>query len=124
MSEPLPPNFWRALNRPATLRSTHDHLPAPRLSLPEPVQPAPALAQQSQGEAPRTGCPLVRITHRRVRLFDVDGKYAAVKDVLDGCVYAGLLCGDKEGQIDLEVRQEKVSTFKAEETLIEIVYPD
>lgn len=83
----------------------------------------PQLEGCSGGETPGAEIPAVRYTLRRVRLLDVDAKFASVKDTLDGLQYAGLITGDKEGQITLEVRQEKVGTYKEEETLIEIEYP-
>jgi hypothetical protein len=97
-----------------------------RTQLPNPApreRPAP-LASSCGGEAPSTICPIVRFTLRRVRLLDVDAKYASVKDLLDGLQYAGLIHGDKEGQVRLEVVQEKVRKFTEESTLIEIEYAE
>ena len=67
--------------------------------------------------------PCVRLTLCRVNLLDVDAKYASVKDVLDGLQHAGIICGDKEGEITLEVEQVKVAHFKDERTEIEVKYP-
>ena len=96
-----------------------------RAKLPHPQQRqrAQALARRGSGEAPGAGCPLVRFTLRRVRLLDVDAKYASVKDLLDGLASAGLIYGDKEGQVRLEVEQEQVRSFNEESTLIEIEHP-
>lgn len=60
----------------------------------------------------------------RVRLLDVDAKWGSVKDLLDGLCYAGLIPGDREGQITLEVRQQKVSSYTGEKTIIELELPD
>lgn len=64
----------------------------------------------------------MRFTLRKCRLFDVDAKFTAIKDLLDGLQYAGLIRGDKEGEITLEVVQEKVAHRAQEETLIRIEY--
>ena len=79
-----------------------------------------ALEADSKTEAPSAGCPLVRFRLCRVKLLDVDAKYASVKDLLDGLSNAGLIHGDKEGQIRLEVQQERVATYASEQTVIEI----
>ena len=76
------------------------------------------LARHGAGKAQGPECPLVRFTLRRVKLLDVDAKYGSVKDLLDGCTIAGLIRGDKEGQIRLEVEQEKVGHYEQEETII------
>src|ERR1700678_1246400 len=67
-----------------------------------------ALAADGQTEAHGTSCLLVRFKLCRVPPLDVDAKYASVKDLLDCLVNAGIVAGDKEGQITLEVHQEKV----------------
>jgi hypothetical protein len=102
----------------------YDDCPDPQLPNAVHGQQAPALAGDHAREAPSTRCPIVRYTLFRVRLLDVDAKFASVKDTLDGLRYAGLIRGDKEGEITLEVEQTKVKTFKEERTLIEIVYPE
>jgi hypothetical protein len=66
--------------------------------------------------------PLVRFSLFRVRLLDVDAKYASTKDLLDGLAAAGLVDGDKEGQVRLEVEQVRVGSYKEEKTEIEIIY--
>jgi hypothetical protein len=50
----------------------------------------------------------------------VDAKYASIKDLLDGLQHAGILYGDKEGQVRLEVEQVKVKQYSEESTIIEI----
>lgn len=81
---------------------------------------ATPLARRDEGEAQGAGCPLVRFTLYRVKLLDVDAKYSSVKDLLDGLQHAGLIRGDKEGEINLEVRQTKVASYAEERTVIEI----
>jgi hypothetical protein len=80
------------------------------------------LARSSPGKAPGSGCPVVRFILLRTRLLDVDAKYGSVKDLLDGLQHAGLIHGDKEGQIHLKVDQIRVPHFKDELTIIEIDY--
>ena len=101
----------------------HENKSRPRTGLPhsQPRERPGKLAVDLPGEAPGPGCPLVRFTLRRVRLLDVDAKYSSVKDLLDGLANAGLIPGDQEGQIDLQVYQEKVGHFAEESTVIEII---
>ena len=80
------------------------------------------LARCDAGKAQGAGCLAVIFTLHRVQLLDVDAKYGSVKDLLDGLQYAGLIPGDKEGQIDLKVEQVKVKHRKEEQTVIEITY--
>lgn len=80
----------------------------------------PSLAWDSAGEAPSASCPLVRFRLCRVKLLDVDAKYSSVKDLLDGLAAAGLIHGDQEGQVCLEVEQERVTSYALEKTVIEI----
>ena len=79
-----------------------------------------ALASDCERKAQSTGLPLVRFTLARKKLLDVDAKYASVKDLLDGLAYAGIIRGDKEGQINLQVEQRKVAKGEAETTTIEV----
>lgn len=95
-----------------------------RLPNPKPRQRPAPLEVHREEETRGTGCPIIRFTLCRIRLLDVDAKYASVKDLLDGCVYSGLLHGDKEGQVRLEVEQIKVATIANEKTLIEIEYAE
>jgi hypothetical protein len=62
-----------------------------------------------------------RFTLRRKSLLDVDAKYASTKDLLDCLVFSGLIPGDKEGQITLEVVQQKIGRGEVEQTVVEIV---
>jgi hypothetical protein len=66
--------------------------------------------------------PLVRFDLRRVRLLDRDNAWGSIKSLLDGLTTAGLIPGDAEDQIDIDVRQQKVSRKNAEQTVIEIDY--
>jgi hypothetical protein len=77
-----------------------------------------------QGKVSGFRMPHVRFLLRRVRLLDVDAKYASVKDLLDGLQIAGCISGDKEGQITLQVDQEKVGSYVEEKTVIEIDDPN
>lgn len=104
---------------PLCKNETHAHTQLPD---PKPSKQKRALDTNHEGETPSAGCPFVRFTLCRVRLLDVDAKYGSVKDLLDGVAIAGLIPGDREGQITLEVRQEKVRSFKDEKTVIEIFY--
>ena len=102
-------------------RQLHDDISA-CVALPDAKQceRSQALAADCEGEAQGTGLPLVRFTLARKKLLDVDAKYASVKDLLDGLAYAGIIHGDKEGQINLEVEQRKVAKGEAETTTIEV----
>ena len=67
--------------------------------------------------------PHVCFTLCRIKLLDVDAKYGSIKDLLDSLQYARLIQGDREDQITLEVRQEKVAHRCEEKTVIELEYP-
>jgi hypothetical protein len=79
-----------------------------------------ALAGRNAGETCCTGLRHCRFTLCRKKLLDVDAKYASVKDLLDCLAIAGIIRGDKEGEITLEVNQQKCSKGKPEETMIEV----
>ena len=89
---------------------------------PEPDQ-APALERATPRAAPGLGKVTVRFTGYRVRLLDPDNFAASVKDLLDGCVAAGLFDDDSPDHIVLITEQEKVKSFKDEVTIIEIEWP-
>lgn len=82
------------------------------------------LARGDEGKTPSTGRPVVRFRLRRVKLLDVDAKWASVKDLLDGLQHASLIHSDKEGEIDLDVKQDQVPSYDCERTEIEIEYDD
>lgn len=84
---------------------------------PRPQHP-PHDAEQVQ--ASRSGRYLVRITCRRVRLFDSDN--SASKFALDALRYAGAIPDDTEANVLCVCQQEKVRA-EDEETLIEIYPP-
>jgi len=95
------------------------------LPLPIPEQArGPALVEAPQNEVRSAGCtsPGYRVSFilRRVRLLDPDNKYAAVKYILDGLRKEGIIPDDTEADIDLNVRQERVSHFHDEGTAIDI----
>lgn len=135
----LPPHIWQCLcgtaynkrafescptcGKPTAIPYAEDN-PSREIPDAQPPKQEGALGRDHEGEAQSTGRPLVRFTLFRVRLFDVDAKWASVKDLLDGCATAGLIHGDREDQISLEVRQIKVNHFKEEETLIEVFAPN
>jgi hypothetical protein len=101
----------------------HENHPHRKLSTSKPAQQPPALGEIGSGEASGAGRPVVSFRMRRVRLLDRDGKFAAVKNLCDGLQYAGLIRGDREDQIDLQVTQERVIHFFEENTEIEIDIP-
>lgn len=94
----------------------------PSISHTEQLERPQELARSDAGKAQGAGCPTVVFTLHRVQLLDVDAKFGSVKDLLDGLQYAGLIPGDKEGQIDLKVEQVKVKHRKEEQTVVEILY--
>lgn len=62
----------------------------------------------------------ITIYLRVVRLMDYDGAYNAVKPVLDGLRYAGVIEDDSPKHIELNVKQVKVSHRDEEKVIIEI----
>ena len=89
---------------------------------PEPNQ-AKALERAAPRAAPRLGKVTVRFTGYRCRLLDPDNFAGSVKDLLDGCVAAGLFDDDSPDHIILITEQEKVPHLQDEMTIIEIKYP-
>ena len=82
-----------------------------------------ALARRDEGKAQRPRLLHCRFTLCRKSLLDVDAKYASVKDLLDCLVIAGIVDGDKEGQITLEVNQKKIIKGESETVIIEVFRP-
>lgn len=113
-------SFIRA-NCTTPVRSGNDRI-KPRVPDSKQAERATALATKREGKTQSPGCPRVRFTLCRVRLLDVDAKFSSVKDTLDCLAVCGLIPGDREGEITLEVRQLKVSKYCEEKTLIQIVY--
>ena len=66
--------------------------------------------------------PRVSIILCRNKLLDRDNSWASVKAIVDGASEAGLIPGDAEDQIELEVKQEKVAHRKEQRTILEIDY--
>jgi len=93
------------------------------VSNPEQCERPANVGSGDAGKAQSTGCIQVRFILHRVRLLDVDAKYGSVKDLLDCVVHAGFVAGDKEGQVDLKVRQIKVKTHAEERTFIVLPCP-
>jgi hypothetical protein len=108
-------------NASQSTRRRNPHLfPAFGVPNPEQRQRPEALAGCDGGEAPRPGLRHCRFTLVRKQLLDVDAKYASVKDLLDCLATAGVIRGDKEGEVTLEVRQRRVEKGEKEHTLIDI----
>lgn len=82
-----------------------------------------ALAGGDEGKAQSAGLLHCHFTLCRKSLLDVDAKYASVKDLLDCLVFSGIIPGDKEGQITLEVTQQKCRKGEPEKTVIEVTKP-
>ncbi len=92
-------------------------------------------AQPQRHETPALGGPIQReekglertrvlFVGYRVRPLDPDNFAGSVKDLLDGLRHAELIRGDEPWEIILETRQEKVQSFKAERTEVEITWPE
>jgi hypothetical protein len=62
----------------------------------------------------------VRIVSRRVRLCDPDNLVGGVKHLVDALRIAGIIPEDDPKSISLEVSQEKVASYKNEETWVEV----
>lgn len=86
----------------------------------EQCQRPQTLARRDEGKTQGAGLLHCRFTLNRKSLLDVDAKYASVKDLLDCLVFSGIIPGDKEGQITLEVVQRKVGNAEGEVTKIEV----
>src|SRR5271165_1847725 len=86
---------------------------------PEPIQVG-ALESCPGREAQSPARPLVRITRRSTRLLDRDNLWGSVKPLLDSLRDSGLVAGDDEASIQLDVRQEKVKHLAERGTIVEI----
>ena len=82
----------------------------------------PALDQTTSGATESSGRVTIRFVFRRLRLLDRDNAHAGAKDLLDGLRYAGLISGDSEKEISLQVEQEKVAHISDQGTVIEIIW--
>ena len=94
---------------------------SPAVSDTKQCEHAKTLASDCEGEAQSARLLHCRFTLRRKQLLDVDAKYSSVKDLLDCLTFSGVIRGDKEGQITLEVNQEKVKRGEIEATTIEVL---
>jgi hypothetical protein len=83
----------------------------------------PALVSPATGEEACLGGTVVRFTGYRVRPVDPDSFAGSCKHLLDGLRHAGLIPGDEPWRITLETKQVRVSSFKEEQTVIEIIFP-
>lgn len=103
--------------------AAEDAARAARAALPHAQQRqcAETLARGDEGEAQSPRLPHCRFTLVRRKLLDVDAKYSSVKDLLDGLAIAGIIPGDKEGQVTLEVIQRKTAKAEPEQTIIEVI---
>ena len=88
---------------------------------PEQCQRQKALEGDCGREAPLPGLLHVRFTLHRKKLLDIDAKYASVKYPLDFLAICGIISGDREGQITLEVNQRKIKKGEIEQTEIEVM---
>ena len=66
----------------------------------------------------------VRIISRRVRICDPDNLVGGVKYLVDSLRSADIIPEDDPKSITLEVSQEKVKTYKEEETWVEVSVND
>lgn len=88
---------------------------------PEPT-PVPPLDNSPSSEIRCVARPMVSIRMRRCWILDRDNAWGAIKSLLDGLQKAGLIPGDREDQIELEVIQEKVNHRYQQGTTIELEY--
>lgn len=103
------------------LRRNAQNNPSHQASGPE---PQPVICHDAVAAPPRKesnpGRVIVRIKSYRQRLLDPDNLIGGTKYFTDGLRYAGLISGDAEEEIRLEVSQEKVKSKADECTTIEI----
>jgi hypothetical protein len=98
---------------------------SPDAALPdaEPCERKKALATDRERETQGAGLLHCCFTLARKKLLDVDAKFASTKDLLDCLTIAGVIRGDKEGQITLQVEQRKIQKGETEHTIIEVLKP-
>lgn len=75
---------------------------------------------QVKDEADRPARPRVVITSYRRRLLDKVNRYGGAKSLEDALRYAGILDGDTDKQVELEVNQVQVHSPEEERTEITI----
>jgi hypothetical protein len=88
----------------------------------EPDQGA-TLDGEAQRKAKSDARPLVSIILHRCRLLDKENAYGATKILTDCLCQVGLISGDSEAEIDLQVTQEKVAHRNDQRTEVRIIYP-
>ncbi len=105
-------------------RANYDNNHQRQIQDSEQCEQTAALGGEGKREASGARCPLIGFTLYRVKLLDWEAKYSSVKDLLDGCIHAGLLDGDREDQIDPKsfVIQKKIDHYEEERTVIELTY--
>lgn len=86
----------------------------------EPVGEAAGKAEDAKSVSRRT----VRITSYRMRLLDPDNLAGGCKYFLDCCKYSQLISNDREQDIELQVRQQRVRCKNQERTEIHIIYDE
>ena len=101
-----------SLNLGFGLRAKADK-PTPRETLERPVA----------GEEKSDARPIVSYVLYRCRPLDPDAIHGATKVCTDCLCKIGLLAGDSEKHIRLEVRQEKVAHMNEQRTTLKITYP-
>ncbi|MBL18680.1 MAG: hypothetical protein CMC82_02475 [Flavobacteriaceae bacterium] len=84
------------------------------------LQPVGKVEGESRHEQGSHARHRVRIVSRRVRLCDADNLIGGCKHAIDALRIAGIIPEDDPTSISLEVSQEKVSSYKKEETWIEV----
>lgn len=87
---------------------------------PKPIQ---ALVESESTKIDGMAKPYVRITRFSTGRLDRDNLWASVKSLVDGLQQSGLIHGDSENEIDLQVAQEHVKTRAEQGTEIVITFP-
>ncbi len=83
----------------------------------------PALGGEASREVKSDERPIVGIKCFRVRLLDKENLYGSTKCLTDCLREVGLIPGDSEKEIDLQVSQEKVAHRNEQRTKLTITYP-
>ncbi len=84
------------------------------------IQPMAEVGREIGNESKGDYRHRVRIVSRRVRLCDPDNLVGGVKHLVDALRIGGIIPEDDPKAITLEVSQEKVSSYKNEETWVEV----
>lgn len=106
-------------------RSAYSEARASRISYPpQSAKPEPAVQYEplsaAQGEGGNSTGFLVCITSFRKRLLDTDNLVGGSKYFTDSLRYAGLIHGDAENQITLQVKQVKDQDERTEITITQL----